>query len=243
MTRFNARACDVFSTGRNGKAKAGGEQLAALNIVIADDHAIVRAGLRVAVTDTLGEAEIREAASMKALRTVLASGPADLLLLDVYFPGLDPEDDLRALRREHPLMAILMVSMLTERSAAERLLRAGANGFVGKSAAPGSLETGLRAVMAGNRPLLLPSAGRGRRATTGDNPVSGLPRRQLEVLQLICLGLSNKEIAKELGLSVSTVRGHVSALLHRLNVPNRASAASYGAAHGALTSAEHTEHR
>lgn len=214
-----------------------------LNIVIADDHAIVRAGLRVALTDTLGEAGIREAASMKALRATLTAAPADLLLLDVHFPGLDPEDDLRALRREHPLMAILVVSMLTERSAAERLLRAGANGFVGKSAPPGSLEAALTAVMAGERPLLLPSPGRGRRVSSGENPVSRLPRRQLEVLQLICLGLSNKEIAKELGLSVSTVGGHVSALLNRLNVPNRASAASYGAAHGALTSAEHTEDR
>jgi len=212
-----------------------------LNVIIADDHPIFRAGIRMTLTDTLGEVAIREAGDMMALRARLDDGAADLLLLDVFFPGLEPEADVKALRRAYPPMAILMVSMLTERSAVERLLRAGANGFVGKSAPPDSLARGLKEVMAGDRPVYMPSPGRGRRAASGDSPVAALPRRQIQILRLICLGLSNKEIAAELSLSISTVRHHVSALLRRLNVANRASAASYGVAQGVLASTEHAE--
>lgn len=212
-----------------------------IEIIIADDHPIVRAGLRATLGYTLGQARVREAASMGALRGLLEDAPADLLLLDVFFPGLEPENDIRALRRDHPLTAILLVSMLTDRPVVERLLRAGANGFVSKSASPDRLEAGIRDVMNGGRPLHLPTPVRGRPSAISDNPVLSLPRRQAEVLRMICLGLSNKEIANEIGLSVSTVRGHVSALLQKLKVPNRASAASLGVAHGALTSSDHAE--
>jgi DNA-binding NarL/FixJ family response regulator len=178
---------------------------------------------------------------MVALRKHLADASADLLVLDVFFPGLEPEADVKQLRRDHPLMAILIVSMLTEKGAIERLLRAGANGFVGKSSEPDSLAKGLNEVMAGDRPVYLPRPGRGRRIASADNPVAALPPRQIQILRLICLGLSNKEIAAELNLSVSTVRHHVSALLQKLKVANRASAASYGVAQGVLASTEHAE--
>jgi len=140
-----------------------------------------------------------------------------------------------------PVMAILLVSMVTDRFTVERLLRVDANGFVSKSASPDRLEAGIRDVMNGGRPRHLPTAGRGRPTAASDNPVHSLPPRQAEFLRMICLGLSNKEIANEMGLSVSTVRGHISALLQKLKVPNRASAASLGVAHGALTSCDQAE--
>ncbi len=215
--------------------------MSALRAIVADDHPIFRAGLRFALGEALGDVAIREAGNMSTLRSLLSDAPADLLLLDVYFPGLDPEADVKALRRDFPLMAILVVSMLTERATAERLMRAGANGFVGKSAPPDNLTQGIKDVMAGGRPLYLPQAARGRSIPAAPNPVAALPPRQLEVLQLITLGLSNKEIAIELELSLSTVRGHVSALLQALKVKNRASAASYGVAHNVVNSIEHAK--
>lgn len=213
-----------------------------LNIVIADDHPIFRSGLRAAMMNVWQQADIREAGSLSALRKQLVQRPADLITLDIFFPGLEPEEDIKSLRTDYPLMAILVVSMLTERGAVERLIRAGANGFVSKSAPPESMTLGLEEVMAGERPIHLPQTGRGRPTSSADNPVDALPPRQKETLRLICLGMSNKEIARELGLSVSTIRAHVSALFQKLDVTNRTAAATYGINHGVLASSNKGDH-
>ncbi len=212
-----------------------------LNIIVADDHPIYRAGLKTILTDVFEDTEIREAGHMEQLAEHLASCSADLLLLDIFFPGFEPEDDIRQLRREHPLMAILMVSMLTDHGAVERLLRAGANGFISKTTSPDNLEKGIREVVAGERPVYLPAPKRGRPSQVSGDPVADLPRRQLEVLRLICMGLSNKEIARELQLSISTIRAHISALFRKLDVTNRAAASSYGTRFGVLDSTNKTD--
>lgn len=213
------------------------------SLIIADDHPIFRSGMRGIVNEAIGPATLREAGTYAILKRELAEAPADLLILDIFFPGLEPEQHIRDLRLAHPLMAILIVSMLTERGAVERLIRAGANGFVSKTTAPENMINGLREVMQGERPIYLPPAGRGRPVVSADNPVTALPPRQFEVLRLICLGLSNKEIARELDLSVSTVRAHVSALFQKLDVTNRTAAASFGINHGVLASTHEADHR
>ena len=203
-----------------------------MNILIADDHPIFRAGLSSMLTDILPGTSFSECSDGVVLKRMLGQDAFDLLILDVFFPGLDPDADIREIRRAYPTLAILVVSMLTERTAIERLLRSGANGFVSKSAAPDLMSKGVLEVLDGERPIYLPSPGRGRPVRSGDNPVDSLPPRQMEVLRLICIGLSNKEIARELGLSASTVRAHISALFQKLGVSSRAAAASFGAAHG-----------
>ncbi|MEZ5999471.1 LuxR C-terminal-related transcriptional regulator [Hyphomonas sp.] len=213
----------------------------ALDLIIADDHPVFRAGIQSIVRSALGEVRLREAGSAAVLKRELAEAPADLLILDIFFPGLEPESDIAELRAKFPLMAILVVSMLTERGAVERLMRVGANGFVSKRSPPESMLKGIREVMEGDRPVYLPPAGPGRPMPTADNPVHALPPRQSDVLKLICLGLSNKEIAKELDLSVSTVRAHVSALFQKLGVTNRTAAATFGINHGALHSAHEAD--
>lgn len=213
------------------------------NVLIADDHPIFRAGMRVTIDAALSGAEISEVGTAAALFSALDKATADLLVLDVFFPGLEPEAHIKDLRAKYPLMAILVVSMLTERSAVDRLVRAGANGFVAKSARPADIERAFTEVLAGERPIYLPSRGRGRPSGGSDDPIESLPHRQKQVLELICMGLSNKEIARDLGLSVSTVRAHVSALLQKLGVSNRAAAASYGAAHAVLSSPDQAQDR
>ncbi|MEQ9437301.1 response regulator transcription factor [Hyphomonas sp.] len=215
----------------------------ALELIIADDHPVFRAGILSIVRSALGDARLREAGTATVLRRELDTAPADLLILDIFFPGLEPESDIRRFRLAHPLMAILVVSMLTERGAVERLMRAGANGFVSKRSPPDSMLKGIREVMQGGRPVYLPPSGPGRPISTADDPVHALPPRQSDVLKLICLGLSNKEIAKELDLSVSTVRAHVSALFQKLGVTNRTAAATFGLNHGALHSPRETDQR
>ena len=214
-----------------------------LDLIIADDHPVFRAGMLSIVRSALGDVRLREAGSASALKRELATAPADLLVLDVFFPGLEPESDLKEIRAAYPLMAVLVVSMLTERGAVERLMRAGANGFVSKRSPPECMLRGIREVMEGERPVYLPAAGPGRPSAVADNPVHALPPRQSDVLKLICLGLSNKEIAKEMDLSVSTVRAHVSALFQKLGVTNRTAAATFGINHDVLGSTHEADER
>ena len=203
-----------------------------MKILIADDHPIFRARLSSMLTDILPGTAISECSDGLALKAMLAREVFDLLILDVFFPALRPDADIKDFRRAYPTLAILVVSMLTERTAIERLLRSGANGFVSKSGAPELMSKGVLEVLEGERPIYLPSLGRGRPVKSGDNPVDNLPPRQMEVLRLICLGLSNKEIARDLDLSASTVRAHISAMFQKLGVSSRAAAASIGASHG-----------
>ena len=133
-----------------------------LDLIIADDHPVFRAGMLSIVRSALGDVRLREAGSASALKRELATAPADLLVLDVFFPGLEPESDLKEIRAAYPLMAVLVVSMLTERGAVERLMRAGANGFVSKRSPPEFMLKGIREVMEGERPVYLPAAGPGR---------------------------------------------------------------------------------
>ena len=212
-----------------------------VSILIADDHPIFRAGLRVTIESSLGTVWFSEVGTAAAMFAELEKQTPDLLVLDVFFPGLEPEAHIQELRAQYPLMAILIISMLTKRSAVERLVRAGANGFISKSTPPEIIERAFREVMEGERPVHLPPRGRGRPSGVSDDPIEGLPLRQRQVLELICMGLSNKEIARDLDLSVSTVRAHVSALLQKLGVSNRAAAASYGAAHAMLSSTDQAE--
>lgn len=212
-----------------------------LNIIIADDHPIFRAGLKSILCNNFEHVLVHEAADRTKLRQILSMTPADLLLLDIFFPGLEPEADIQILHKQHPLMAILLVSMLSDRRAVERLLRAGANGFVSKSAPPGCMKKGLEKVMAGECPIYLPVSGYCNVARGNDNLATALPKRQLEVLRLICLGYSNKDIARELSLSISTIRAHVSALFQKLGVSNRAAAASFGTMQGVLDSCYGTQ--
>ena len=203
-----------------------------MKVLIADDHPIFRAGLRSVISDLIEDVSVEECSDGQALKSILQKDEFDLLILDVFFPGLEPDADVRIFRQTYPTLAILVASMLIERTAIERLLRAGANGFVSKSAAPELMERGILEVMDGERPIYLPAPGRGRPTTTGDNPVDTLPPRQREVLRLICLGMSNKVIARELELSASTIRAHISALFQKLGVSSRAAAASFGASNG-----------
>ncbi len=211
------------------------------SVIIADDHPVFRVGLNFIVSDLFDGVEVRETGDMKGLGRILRQAPADLLLLDVFFPGLEPEIGIMEIRRNNPLMAILIVSMLTGQAAIERLMRAGANGFISKSSAPDCIKRGLRQVMDGERVIYFPSPECAKRAQQGSGLIDGLPPRQMQVLRLICLGFSNKEIARDLKISLSTVRAHISALFQKLDVSNRAAAASYGSLYGILDLADQAE--
>ncbi|MFT3817740.1 MAG: response regulator transcription factor [Rubrivivax sp.] len=193
-----------------------------LNVLIVDDHDIVRLGVRQILERLPRPCRVREAASVREALAGLADDPPELLLLDL---GLGDELALAALPRLRdaaPQARILVLTSMPEDLYAERCLRAGADGFVAKSALSGTLFDAVQAVLAGQiwvsperRELLLRRAtGRGA-AAAADRPE--LSTRELEVLRLVAAGRSTREIADQLNRSVKTIETHKQSLKLKLD--------------------------
>jgi DNA-binding NarL/FixJ family response regulator len=199
-----------------------------VKILSCDDHDLFRAGLRQVLEDLEGEPELLEAADADEAFAVLREQPdADLVLLDLGLPGTSGMDALRRLRREHPLVPVVVISG-SERSADIRAsLDAGASGFIPKSARRPVLLSALELVLAGGVyvPPALLAATRG--APGGDERrerAELLTPRQRSVCPLLAKGLTNHEIAEVLGIRSGTVKVHVAAILETLDVSNRTEA-------------------
>lgn len=186
-------------------------------VLVADDHDIVRLGVR----HLLGaRAQLSEAASLQEARALLASQAFDLLLLDL---GLGDDFSLNALpqlRQAYPALKILVLTSMAEEMFAERALRAGADGFVMKSALGQTLLQAVDTVLAGGVHLSPAVSGALlRRATGRAGPEGGaaeLSAREIEVLRLVASGKGTREIAELLNRSVKTVETHKQALKTKL---------------------------
>ncbi len=194
---------------------------APLTVLVVDDHEIVRLGVR----HLLGaRAAVTECSNLKAARAALVASPFDLLLLDL---GLGDDFSLTALpqlRADHPTLKIIVLTSMAEELFAERVLRAGADGYVMKSALGDTLLQAVNTVMAGQVHV---SAQLGsqmlRRMTTGQgnaNVNAGarpeLSGREIEVLRLVAAGKGTREIADALNRSVKTIETHKQSLKTKL---------------------------
>ena len=193
-------------------------------IFLADDHAIVRSGLRLLLEREADLAVVGEAGDGRAAVDAIAREQVDVAVIDVTMPGLNGIDAASQIARKHPGVHIVMLSMHSDESYVLRCLRAGARAYVLKESAESELIAAIRAVMKG-KSFVSPKARRIlqqdhilRRRRTGRDDGELLTDREREVLQLIAEGHSNKEIAARLFLSVYTVETHRKNILEKLNV-------------------------
>ena len=213
---------------------------APLRILVADDHALFRAGLRHLLKDSSGEPEIVEARDFQeAAQCLSQAGDFDLLLLDLNMPGMEGFAGVRQLCAQAPDVPIVVVSVRDEAQDVRRALDAGAMGYIPKSSTPEVMVSALRLVLAGGiylPPNLLvgPTSELASDGSDQGDPQSDLLKRltlrQRDVLALLAKGKSNKEIAEVLGLAPGTVKIHVSRILRAFGVQNRTQAVITAAA-------------
>jgi len=205
-----------------------------IRVVLADDEAMIRVGVRsILTTDPEIEVVAEAADGHEAIELVRARRP-DIVLLDIRMPRLDGLSAVPELRAAAPDVAIIMLTTFGEDEYVARALAAGAAGFLLKAADPRELIIGVRAVADGaaylspriaQKVITRLSEGRFARAEAARRQVEMLTPREREVLALVGQGMSNQAIGRELFLSEGTVKSHVSAILLRLGLANRVQAA------------------
>jgi DNA-binding NarL/FixJ family response regulator len=203
-----------------------------ITVLLADDHALVRRGFRRLLEDDSELAVVGEASNGDEAIALAASLLPHVIVMDVAMPGTSGLAALKVILDQRPSARILMLSMHSEETLVRQALSAGACGYVLKNALDLDLAAAVKKVAAGEkvidpavaRPALLPGE-RGRRLTP----------RELEVLQLICNGLSNKEIAVKLEVSANTVAVHRANIMNALGVHKTAELVVYALQNGLVS--------
>jgi len=202
-----------------------------IRVLIVDDHAILRAGVREMLADEEDLQVVGEAGSAEETLQLLNSGTeVDVVILDVTLPGQSGIELLKTLRRDRPDLQILVLSMHPERSFAVRLMRAGANGYVPKMIVPEELVRAVRAVGSGRRYItpIVAELLASEAAAEEDGPLHNrLSERELQVFTRIARGVSPAVMANELGLSVKTVSTYRARILEKMGMRSNAEIAAY----------------
>ena len=201
-----------------------------IRVLIADDHAILRRGLRDIIEETedirvVGEAE----SSAETLKNVRAQR-CDVVLLDISMPDRNGIDTLGIIKKEHPGIAVLMLSTYPENQYAIRALRAGASGYLTKQSAPAQLVSAIRQVALGKK-YVTPAVAEELALHLGQDadrpPHELLSNREYQTMRLIAAGRTVSEIAQQLSLSVKTVSVYRARILQKLGVTSTAAIAHY----------------
>jgi len=201
-----------------------------INVFIADDHAIVRQGLKQIVSDAEDMAVIGEAGNGgDALRQLRQCAP-DVLILDIAMPGKSGVEVLKQIKQEIPKLPVLILSMYPEEQYAVRLIKAGAAGYLAKESAPELLVSAIRIVAQGKR-FISPSVAEllaNELERDSDLPLHhALSDREFQILRLIASGKTVSEIADSLALSVKTVSTYRTRMLDKMKLKNNAELMHY----------------
>jgi DNA-binding NarL/FixJ family response regulator len=205
----------------------------ARRVLIVDDHPIVRQGLRRMIDLEPDLTVCGEAQGEREARSAIRDLNPDVAIVDISLTQGDGLELVRNVHAQHPNLPILVLSMHDELIYAERLLAAGASGYIMKHAASEQLLTALRQVLDGEKYLseavqsVLGQARPGEAAIMGSDPIDRLSNRELQVMNLIGRGQSSREAADALGLSVKTVETHRQSLKRKLNLATNAQLVQY----------------
>ena len=203
-----------------------------MRVLIVDDHPLVRGGVVVQLRETWEAPGIEQADSLaEGLRVLTASPRIDLVVLDLNLPDTVGTSGIEAIRARFPRVPVMVLSGASDRGTIDRCLRAGASGFLPKTASGERLGTAVRAIAGGG--IYVPRDAEGGPPRGWGVPAAaesrslrqlGLTDRQTDVLKLIMRGLPNKLIGRQLQLAEGTVKVHVSAVLKALGARNRTQA-------------------
>jgi DNA-binding NarL/FixJ family response regulator len=208
-----------------------------IKVLIADDHPIVRQGLRQILSETADMEVAGEAVNSQEALDQVRVGGWDVLVLDVTMPGRSGFDILKELKYEQPDLPVLVLSIHAEEQLAVRVLKAGASGYVTKENAPNELVKAIRKVVSGGRYI---SPGLAESLAFGLDTASNRPRhetlsdREFQVMQLMASGKTLTEIAEDLSLSAKTVSTYRTRLLEKLDLKGNAELIRYAIEHGLI---------
>jgi len=208
-----------------------------IQILIADDHAIVRAGLKQFISDESDMQVAGEAGTGEEALGFIRTQECDVVLLDIFMPDCNGIDTLRRLKQLKPDLPVLILSGFSEQQYAINLLRAGASGYIAKESAPEQLVAAIRTVVQGRKyvspavaQLLLNDLG----ATTGQPLHTSLSEREFQIFCKLAAGLTVSRIAEELILSVKTVSTYRARILEKMNMTTNADLTYYAIKNGLL---------
>jgi two-component system response regulator NreC len=201
-----------------------------IRVVIADDHAVVRRGLRQVLDAEDGFEVVAEAADLESARRYTRGHRPDVLVLDLNMPGGSSLEGIPEIRAECPQTQIVVLTMQNEPAYARHALGAGALGYVLKESAESELVEAIRRAAAGDT-YLNPRLGARVAAEPPPGLPDGLSEREVEVLRMIALGHTNAEIAEQLFLSVRTVETHRAHIQQKLRLGTRSELVRYALDH------------
>lgn len=206
-----------------------------MRVLLVDDHALVRSGLRAVLATTDDCEVVGEAATGEAAVALVPTLRPDVVVMDLSMPGAGGVEATRQVRALLPSVRVLVVTTFSDDHRVRAALAAGATGYLLKDAAPDAVVAAVRAAARDETPIdprvaraLLPGAAAGAAADRGPE----LPPRERDVLVRIARGMSNRQIGTELGIAERTVKVHVGSLFRRISVADRTSAALWARDHG-----------
>jgi two-component system, NarL family, invasion response regulator UvrY len=206
-----------------------------IRILIADDHALIRKGLKQVLADEFPQSEIGEASNAREALGLVSNQGWDAILLDITMPGQSGLDVLKQVKEMHPKTPVLVLSMHPEDQYAMRALKAGASGYLTKNTASELVATALRKILAGGTYVsqaLAEDLAQRLNEPVASAPYETLSDREYQIMSALATGKSVKEISFDLGLSVKTVSTYRTRLLRKLKLTTTAELIRYAIREG-----------